>query len=246
MKLRKSLRRYYIPVFLAYAVSSTAFFAIAYLLRDPASDAFVRNVVWGEVLLFAAWLPFWVFCRPDAGGDEFSSRQAAILPFLTALVFAYVAASGGLFAYTLFVKDLGNVATAVQTGLAAVVLVLGLGMQMAMSHAGQGTERFTVDHEAAGVFSPRDLAARLAVVEKRLAGKENLVKGLTGLREALTYRLPAVGAVTESPEYHALSRGIDEFIAARSRNEAMDEEDALAAVRGFDETVTLVAARLKR
>lgn len=246
----KNIRRYYIPIFLLYAVCSTALFLIAYLLRSPESTTFARNVIWGEILLFVLWLPFGAFCRPGSGeGNEFSAKQIAILPFLMILIFVYVVASGGVFVYSLFVRDLGATGTVIQVALGAVTLVVGLGLQVAMAHGAQGEEKFTAGLAQGGVFSPGELSQRMAVFERPLTEKKEMAE-LAGacrqIREGLTHRLPSAGRITSSPEYQTLSRELDAFLSAPPPADAAQAEYGLARARAINDRIGLVVASLKR
>jgi hypothetical protein len=246
----KTIRRFYLPIFLLYAVCSTALFLVAYLLRSPESATFTRNVIWAEVLLFVLWLPVGAFFRPNRdNADEYNAKQAVLIPSLMLLILGYVVLSGGMFAYSLFVMDLGVTGVAVQVVLGAVTLVAGLGLQFAMAHASEGEEKFTGAQARDGVFSPDALSRRLALFEGMLAENKEaaeLSAACRQIREGLTHRLPSAGSITSNPEYQVLSRELDAFLSQPAPADAAQIADGAARARGINNLIGAVVSSLKK
>lgn len=248
MNFFKTMRRFYLPMFLAYVVASTALVLVARLYRDPESTTFWTNIAWAELLLFVLWLPFMVLSHPSSGdGKGFSSRQIAILPALTALVIGYVIVAGGLFVTNLFFYDLGTYGTAAQLIAGALTLIIGLGMQTAMAHAEAGEERFAAGPGQA--VSPDDLAARLQAASARLAALPDakpLAQAYAALREDLAHRLPTTGAITGNDAYAALSARLEAELSAPPPAGAAEAEARAAAVSALRSEIGIVVNQLRR
>lgn len=248
MNLFKTMRRFYLPMFLAYVVASTALVLVARLFRDPESTTFWTNIAWAELLLFVLWLPFMVLSHPSSGdGKEFSSRQTAILPALTGLVIGYVVVAGGLFVTDLFFRDLGSYGTAAQLIVGALTLIAGLGMQTAMAHAEAGEERFGTG--AGRAVSPEDLAVRLRAASARLTGvpgAKPLIQAYETLREDLTHRLPTTGAITKNDAYAALSARLSAELAAPPPAGPDEAEARAADMAALRAEIGIVAGQLRK
>lgn len=246
MKLFQAFRKHYLPMFLLYVIVSTTVVLVANLYREPASTTFWKNIAWAEILIFVLWLPFLWLSRPTP--TKVGSRQAAILPAVTLVVVAYVALAGATLIWNIFIEDLGNTGTTIQLILGATALVIGIALQMAMTHAEAGAERFAAGGQGT-IASPDVLSAHLMAAEGRLAADPALAplrSALADLRGDLTSRLPHVGEITANADYASLCAKVWRTIQAEPPRGAEAVTQRVGEVEALRSEIGLIAAQLRR